>query len=146
MFDRPLLDRHLLEERTVHGTLGIETVELSPDRVVLRMPVGPPVHQPYGILHGGVSAVLAESAASFGGGISVGPDRAVMGIELNASHLRPVHAGTVTATAVPVRKGRTLQVWEVVITDDGDREVCRARCTLAVRDRPPEPYPSAPTT
>ena len=137
MPEPPSLDLESISARTVHGTLGIEAVELSPERVVLRMPVTARVHQPYGILHGGVSALLAESAASYGAGISVGPDRAVIGIELNASHLRPVSEGTVTATATPVRKGRSVHVWEVAITDGEGREVCRARCTLAVRDRPP---------
>lgn len=131
------LDLDLIRERTVHGTLGIEPVELSSERVVLRMPVTARVHQPYGILHGGVSALLAESAASFGAGISVGPDRAVVGIELNASHLRAVSEGTVTAIATPVRKGRAVHVWEVTIADGEGHEVCRARCTLVVRDRPP---------
>ena len=137
MPEPPSLDLESLSALTIHGTLGIEAVELSPERVVLRMPVTARVHQPYGILHGGVSALLAESAASYGAGIAVGPDRVVIGIELNASHLRPVSEGTVTATATPVRKGRSVHVWEIAITDSEGREVCRARCTLAVRDRPP---------
>lgn len=123
-------------ERTVHGTLGIEAVEVTPERVVLTMPVTPTVHQPYGILHGGVSALLAESAASFGGSVSVPSGQHVVGIELNASHLRPVRDGTLTATATPVRRGRSIQVWEIGLTDDRGREVCRARCTLAVVDGP----------
>ena len=122
--------------RGVIGLLGVEVVEAGADRVELRLQVTERVHQPYGILHGGVSALLAESAASFGGSVSVPPGRHVVGIELNASHLRPVRDGVLTATATPVRKGRTVQVWEIALTDDRGREVCRARCTLAVLDGP----------
>lgn len=122
---------------TVHDTLGVEAVEVTADRVVLTLPVTPAVHQPYGILHGGVSALLAESAASLGAAKAAAPGHHVVGIELNASHLRPVRRGTLTATAIPVRKGRSVQVWEVALTDDGGREVCRARCTLAVQGGPP---------
>jgi 1,4-dihydroxy-2-naphthoyl-CoA hydrolase len=107
-------------------------VEAGPERVVLRVPVTWKVHQPYGILHGGVSALLAESAASFGGALAAGPDRRVVGIELNASHLRSVRDGHLTATATPLRVGRTVQVWEIALTDDDDRAICQARCTLAV--------------
>lgn len=123
--------------RTVMEVLDIETVELTPDRVVLRVPVTQKVHQPYGILHGGVSALMAETAASYGGALSVPSGCHVVGIELNASHLRPVRRGTVTATATPVRKGRAIQVWDVSLVDDAGRDICRARCTLAVVNSPP---------
>jgi 1,4-dihydroxy-2-naphthoyl-CoA hydrolase len=128
-----------LGEGTVGAVLDIETVEATPERVVLRLPVTSKVHQPYGVLHGGVSALLAESAASFGGAVSVPPGQSVVGIELNASHLRPMTTGTLTAVATPVRKGRTIQVWDIALTDDDDRAICRARCTLAVI---PEPRPA----
>ncbi len=117
----------------VHGTLGIVVEEATPDRVVLTLVVDERVHQPTGILHGGVSALLAESAASFGAGLSVPPGHRVVGIELNASHLRPVREGTVVATATPVRKGRTVQVWRISLTDEEGRPTCEARCTLAVQ-------------
>jgi 1,4-dihydroxy-2-naphthoyl-CoA hydrolase len=121
-----------LGEGTVGEVLDIETVEATPERVVLRLPVTWKTHQPYGVLHGGVSALLAETAASFGGAVSVPPGQSVVGIELNASHLRPMTAGTLTAVATPIRKGRTVQVSDVALTDDDDRAICRARCTLAV--------------
>jgi 1,4-dihydroxy-2-naphthoyl-CoA hydrolase len=107
-------------------------LEAGPTRVVLRLPVTWKVHQPYGILHGGVSALLAESAASFGASLAAGPDRQVVGIELNASHLRGVSDGHITADATPLRVGRTVQVWSIAVTDDADRAICAARCTLAV--------------
>src|SRR6185437_1222276 len=96
-----------LGKGTVGEVLDIETVEATGDRVVLRLPVTWKVHQPYGILHGGVSALLAESAASLGASLAAGGDRQVVGIELNASHLRAVSDGHLTATATPLRVGRT---------------------------------------
>ncbi|MHB8219463.1 MAG: PaaI family thioesterase [Acidimicrobiales bacterium] len=133
----PPIDFDAASRHTVGALLGIETVEATPERVVLRVPVTWKVHQPYGILHGGVSALLAESAASYGGALSVPPGKLVVGIELNASHLRPMRDGVLTATATPVRKGRTVQVWDISLAGDDGRAVCRARCTLAVVDAVP---------
>jgi len=121
-----------LGKGTVGEVLDIETVEATPDRVVLRLPVTWKVHQPYGILHGGVSALLAESAASFGAAVSVPPGYKVVGIELNVSHLRAMTDGTLTAVATPIRKGRTVHVWDVALSDDRGRDICRGRCTLSV--------------
>ena len=130
-------EQHPLADATgVHQQLDITVIELSPDRVVLSLPIGPKVHQPYGILHGGVSALLAESAASMGGAVSVPEDKVVVGIELNASHLRSATSGTLIATATPVRKGRTIQVWHIALSDQDGRAICDARCSLAVIDRP----------
>lgn len=120
----------------VHGLLGIELKELTKDRVVATCPVGPKVHQPFGILHGGVSALLAESAASIGGQLNAPEGKVCVGIELNASHLRSVATGTIIATATPVRIGRSIQVWRIEISDHDGRAICEARCSLAVIDRP----------
>jgi uncharacterized protein (TIGR00369 family) len=120
----------------VHEALGIEVVSATPEEVVVRVPVTHRVHQPYGILHGGVSALIAESAASIGGAISVGPGKIVVGTELNCSHLRSVRSGVVTATARPIRTGRTVHVWGIDITDEEDKLICIARCSLAVLDAP----------
>jgi len=122
---------------SIHDQLGIETILVSPEKVVLAVVVGPKVHQPYGILHGGVSALLAESAASYGGAVSVAPDHIVVGTELNCSHLRSMSHGTLTATATPIRKGRTVQVWAIDLTDDAGRLICVARCSLQVLKAPP---------
>jgi uncharacterized protein (TIGR00369 family) len=122
---------------TVDAHLGVQTVSVTPEKVVLQVEVGPRVHQPYGILHGGVSALLAESAASLGGFVSVAPDFIVVGTELNCSHLRPMTSGTLTATATPIRKGRTVHVWGIDLTDDEGRLICVARCTLQVLKAPP---------
>jgi len=102
--------KNLNERENVHKHLGVEIVEASPEKVVLQVEVGSKVHQGYGILHGGVSALLAEGAASIGGAVSVGSDEIVVGTELNCSHLRSMTSGTLTATATPIRKGRTVHV------------------------------------
>ncbi len=120
----------------IHELLGVEVVEAGPERVVLRLPVTWKVHQPYGILHGGVSALLAESAASLGAALAAGPGHQVVGIELNASHLRALRDGMLTATATPLRVGRTVQVWSITLTDDEGNGICAARCSLAVRGEP----------
>ena len=120
----------------IHELLGVEVVEAGAARVVLRLPVTWKVHQPYGLLHGGVSALLAESAASLGAALAAGRDRQVVGIELNASHLRSVRDGFISATATPLRVGRMVQVWSIAVTDNADRAICAARCTLAVLGSP----------
>jgi 1,4-dihydroxy-2-naphthoyl-CoA hydrolase len=120
----------------IHKLLDVTVVEASPEKVVLSLPVTWKVHQPYGILHGGVSALLAESAASFGAALNAGPGRQVVGIELNASHMRGMSEGTLYATATPVRAGRSVQVWRIELTDDKGRAISTARCTLSVRDAP----------
>ena len=127
--------RALLAEgmrRGVMSLLGIELVEARPDRVTLRVEVDERLHQPYGILHGGVSALLAETAASLGGALAVQAGETVAGIELNASHLRPMQAGELLAVATPLRLGRSVHVWDVTLHDGLDRLICKARCTLAV--------------
>ncbi len=128
-----------LQQETLLSTLGIEVVEATTERVVARMPVGPRVHQPFGLLHGGASVALAETVASTGAWMNV--DQAteiVVGIEINANHLRAVRDGEVTATATPLHVGRRTQVWDVRIADGSGRAVCVSRCTLAVVPRPAE--------
>jgi 1,4-dihydroxy-2-naphthoyl-CoA hydrolase len=120
----------------VNDVLGIELVSASADEVVMRVEVGPKVHQPFGILHGGVSALLAEGAASVGGAMSVWPDEIVVGTELNCSHLRSMTDGTLTAVATPIRKGRRVHVWGIELRDSNDRLICVARCTLQVLPAP----------
>jgi uncharacterized protein (TIGR00369 family) len=121
---------------SIHDLLGVETLEAGPERVVMRIPVDWRVHQPFGILHGGVSALLAESAASLGAFLAAGPGRRVVGIELNASHLRSLREGHLLADATPIRVGRSVQVWRIELTDDEGRAICETRCTLAVLGAP----------
>lgn len=130
-----MADEHELPyEGTIHESLGISIVEASADKVVLAMPVGPTVHQPFGLLHGGASAVIAESAASIGAYLNCDPaTQFAVGVDLNISHLRAIRSGSVTATATPIRKGRSVHVWGIDIVDDQGKGVAVARCTLAVR-------------
>jgi 1,4-dihydroxy-2-naphthoyl-CoA hydrolase len=114
-------------------TLGIELKELTAQRVVATMPVDDRTRQPFGILHGGASVALAETVASLGGTMNVDLEtNVVVGVEINANHIRAKREGIVTGTAIPLHVGRSTQVWEVRIVDEQDRTVCVSRCTLAV--------------
>ena len=122
--------------RNLADTLGIELKELTPERVIATMPVDERTRQPFGILHGGASVALAETLASLGGTMNVDLDRfAVVGVEINANHIRAKRDGTVTGTATPIHLGRSTQVWEIRIVDEEDRPICVSRCTLAVVPR-----------
>jgi 1,4-dihydroxy-2-naphthoyl-CoA hydrolase len=118
-------------------TLGIELTDILPDSLHGRMPVDARTAQPAGVLHGGASVAFAETLASIGGFLSVDRDRFhVVGMEINANHLRPAADGWVTAIARPIHRGERAQIWEVRISDDRDRLVCISRCTLAVIETP----------
>lgn len=122
-------------EGTLLETLDITVREAEPEQVRATMPVGPKVHQPFGILHGGASVVLAETVASIGasGNIDLEKQRAV-GLEINANHLRAKREGLITAVATPLHRGRKTQVWGFEIRDEDERLVCVGRCTLAILD------------
>ncbi len=126
-------------EGSVWGVLDITLVEVEKDRVVLSMPIGPNQKQQVGYLHGGVSVVLAESAASLGTALNIDASRQMaFGLEINANHLRPKRDGRLTAVATPLHRGRTTWVWDVRINDENHKLVCISRCTVAVVDRPPD--------
>jgi 1,4-dihydroxy-2-naphthoyl-CoA hydrolase len=114
--------------------LGIEFTDSGPDHLSARMPVDERTRQPFGILHGGTSLVLAETLVSFAATLAAEPGRMCVGQEINANHLRPVSSGWVTGTARPIALGRRSQVWEVRILDEDARLVCISRCTMAVLD------------
>jgi uncharacterized protein (TIGR00369 family) len=120
----------------LHDRMGIEILEASAERVVGTMPVEGNT-QPYGLLHGGASLVLAESLGSFGSAIYAHPDRIAVGIEINATHHRAARSGTVTGTATPVHLGGTLATWSVEIVDDVGRRICTARITCLLRAAAP---------
>ena len=122
--------------RGLAGTLGIELVELTDERVVATMPVDSRTRQPFGLLHGGASIALAETVASLGAAGRVDRERyAVVGQEINGNHIRAMREGIVRATGTPLHVGRTSQVWSIEITDEQGRLVCISRCTLAVVER-----------
>jgi 1,4-dihydroxy-2-naphthoyl-CoA hydrolase len=117
-------------------TLGLEFLETKPDRVVARIPVKGNT-QPYGILHGGATAALCETVASFGTALAAGADKQVMGIELNINHIRAVREGHVTATGTPLHFGKTTAVWDMKVHDDDGRLVAVSRLTVAIRSTSP---------
>ena len=121
---------------TLMEALGIEFTELGPGYLRATMPVDARTHQPYGLLHGGASVALAETLGSSAGALMAG-DNAVVGLEINANHVRAVRSGLVTGTARPVHVGRSTQVWEIRIEDATDKLVCISRITLAVLPQPP---------
>jgi uncharacterized protein (TIGR00369 family) len=120
-------------DQTVLHTLGITIESAEKELVRLSMPVNARVHQYTGLLHGGVSVVLAETAASIGAALNTDLTRYTpVGIEINANHLRAKRDGFVIATATPEHVGRSTQVWSVHIADEDGRAVCVSRCTVAV--------------
>ena len=125
--DRP--DRDQVEAGFVK-LLGLRIVEASGDRVVLTCPVTPDLHQPYGLVHGGVHATLAETAASIAGALWFADRGKVVGISNSTDFLRAVRAGELRAVATPLARGRTTQLWEVAIGDDQDRLVAHAKVRL----------------
>ncbi|MDQ6686668.1 MAG: PaaI family thioesterase [Actinomycetota bacterium] len=111
--------------------MGVQIQEVSAQRVVGTMPVAGNT-QPYGLLHGGASMVLAESLGSVGAAVHGHPDRLSVGVEINATHHRSARSGVVTGTATAVHLGRSFATYEVVLTDEEDRRVCTARITCAL--------------
>jgi 1,4-dihydroxy-2-naphthoyl-CoA hydrolase len=129
IFDRPGSD-------TLVARMGIKIVEASARRVVGTMPVTGNT-QPYGLLHGGASCVLAETLGSLGSALHAGPGRVTVGIEINASHHRGAAAGLVTGVATLLHGGRTMTTYEIVITDEQGRRVCTSRLSCLLRDGVP---------
>lgn len=130
-------ERIAKEDGTLAKTLGIEMLDISRDRLVARMPVDGRTKQPFGLLHGGASVALAESLASVGAWLNIDEKKyAVVGIEINANHIRSVRDGWVIGEGLPVHKGSRTHVWEVKIRTEDNKLVCISRCTLAVIDLP----------
>ena len=134
IFRRPASIRALnaLSRDTAMEALGIVFTAAGDDFISASMPVDARTVQPHGLLHGGASVLLAETLGSSAGGLCVDDDEMVVGIEINANHLRGVRAGSVTGTARPLHLGRSTQVWEIRIEDDAGRLSCVSRLTLAV--------------
>jgi uncharacterized protein (TIGR00369 family) len=122
-----------LSRGTLIEHLGIVFTEAGGDWLRATMPVDPRTRQPYGLLHGGASAVLAETLGSSAGNLCLDTrEQMAVGLEINANHLRAAREGTVTGTARALHVGRTTQVWEIRIDDERGRAVCVSRLTLAV--------------
>ena len=122
-----------LNAKTMVGNIGIEIIEVGKNFVSGRMPVDKRTTQPYGLLHGGASVAFAESLGSLAGSFHIDwKKEAVVGIEINASHLKSVRSGWVYGRATPVKIGKRIQVWNINITNEDKEAVCISRLTLAV--------------
>lgn len=121
--------------------MRIDLKEASAERVVATMPVEGNT-QPYGLLHGGASAVLSETLGSIGAALHAQPDGIAVGVDLNCTHHRGARTGLVTGVATPVHRGRTTATYEIVVTDEEDRRVCTARLTCLLRMSPGQPQPA----
>ena len=138
------MDKAELIKRTAENELmqflGVKIVETEPDRIVLTMEVTPKVHQYVGIMNGGVSMYLAETAASIGVVANADLTKVTpVGVEINANHIRAVSRGTITVTAKPIFPGRTMSIWQIDITNDKGKLVCTGRCSVLLQNRPAFP-------
>jgi len=120
-------------QNTMTSTIGIEITDIGDDFICGKMPVDERTTQPFGLLHGGASVALAETLGSIGGGIKVySNNETVVGIEINANHLKSARDGWVYGKAIPIRIGKKIQVWNIEITNEDDDLICVSRLTLAV--------------
>ena len=117
---------------TAVATLGIEFLEVGDDFIRARVPVDRRTRQPFGILHGGVSVLLAETLGSCGAFYSAPEGQRAVGLDINANHLRATMTGWVTGIARPVHRGRTTQVWQIDLSNDAGELTCVSRITMAV--------------
>ncbi len=134
--DTSLDQLNTMSVNTAIAALGIVFTEIGPDFLRATMPVDGRTHQPFGLLHGGASALLAETLGSTAGGLAAPDGCGVVGIEINANHLRGVRSGIVTGTTRPLHVGRSTQVWEIRVEDAAGKLVCISRLTLAVVPKP----------
>lgn len=117
---------------TAQAHLGMEFVEVGDDFITGRIPVNKFTQQPYGLLHGGVSVVLAETLGSCGAAFSCPPECKAVGLDINANHLRGARSGWVTGVARPVHRGRTTHVWQIDMHNDEGELTCVSRLTMAI--------------
>jgi len=125
-----------LADQLLPTKMGIEITEWDPKRVVATMPVAGNL-QPYGLLHGGANATLAETIGSVAAALNAPEGRVALGLELSCTHHRAARSGLVTGVATPVHVGRSTSTWEIVITDDQGKRTCTARLTCIVREAAP---------
>lgn len=136
-FRKPTLEQaNQSNDTTIMGALGIRFTDIGEDYISGTMPVDMRTHQPFGILHGGASVVLAESLGSLAANFCVDNDKFYcVGLDINANHLRSVRSGHVIGTARPVHLGKSTHVWEIQIADEAGKLVCISRLTMAVLAR-----------
>ena len=125
--------KDIVTKGTMVEHLGIEVTELGDDYVIGTMPVDNRTKQPFGILHGGASVALSETLASYGGFLTIDPEKYhVVGVEINANHLKMAKKGIVTGKCSPIKRGKSTQVWQTEITDEKNELICISRITLMV--------------
>ncbi|MGG3926854.1 hotdog fold thioesterase [Metabacillus fastidiosus] len=123
-------------KNTLLEALGIQILKMDDEGVIATMPVDSRTHQPFGILHGGASVALAETAASVGSFHFIDQENEIcVGLEINANHIRSKREGVVTAHAKPVHVGKKTMVWEIKIVDEQEELICISRCTIAVLEK-----------
>lgn len=122
-----------MQEGSIASFLGIEFQDIGADFIVATMPVNERTKQPFGILHGGASVVLSETLGSVAGFLCAEPGSVVVGLEVNANHLRSATEGEVTGVVRPLHVGRSTQVWEIHISDQQGRKICVSRLTVMVK-------------
>lgn len=128
-----------LSINTMAEVLNIRFTELHSEYLKATMPVNHATHQPYGLLHGGASAALAETLGSVASSLCIDTTKQIcVGIEINCNHIRSVKTGMVTGTARPLHVGATTHVWDIKITDENDKLVCVSRLTVAILKKPVE--------
>lgn len=128
-----ITDLGAIEPGTMADFLGMEWTELGADFVKIKMPVDHRTKQPYGLLHGGASCALAETAASVASQLVLDPNKFIcVGLEINANHIRSARHGYVNATVKPLHLGGTTHVWDIKIYDDSEQLICISRLTLAI--------------
>ena len=130
-----LSELNSLSNDTLIAHLGIEYTQVGDDFITAKMPVDQRTRQPFGLLHGGASAVLAETLGSVAANLAVEKDKICVGLELNASHLRSVENGFVSGIAKVVRIGRTVQVWQIDISNEQAQLICSSRLTVSVIEK-----------
>ena len=137
MNKQEIIDRiHSRSTSTMVENLGIEIIDVGKNFISGKMPVDERTKQPFGLLHGGASVALAETLGSIGAGMQIDhSSQSVVGIEINANHLKSMKSGWVFGTATAIRIGRKIQVWEIDIKDKNDNYVCKSRLTLAVIEK-----------
>jgi 1,4-dihydroxy-2-naphthoyl-CoA hydrolase len=126
-----------LHENTICRTIGIEFTEIGDDYLIAKMPVDHRTKQPMGLLHGGASVVLAETLGSVASVLTLDDvtKKSIVGIEINANHLKSATSGFVYGKVTPIKIGRKLHIWEIDIVNEDGKKVCVSRLTVMVLDR-----------
>lgn len=133
------LNRFFRDSETMMKHLDMEIVEITDKTISMKMPVDGRTKQIDGILHGGATAALAESLGSVASYLTLESPKTCVGIDLNVSHLKAVHGGSITATATPIRLGSTIQVWEIRVVNDAKELIAFSRLTAMILNNPLKP-------